>query len=100
MGSHKLNNERITEARARPANRTSSWPARDTFSFLKTEVSKSSDGMAVPITDGDETFAATARRRSAEAARRHGGCVAGKETEAAAVPTEGAGFRVLRAMAR
>ena len=53
------------------------------------------------MTDGDETFAATARRRSAEAAaRRHGGCVAGKETEVAAVPREGAGFRVLRAMAR
>jgi len=56
--------------------------------------------MAVPMTDGDETFAATARRRSAEAATRHGCCVAGKETEVAAVATEGAGFRVLRPMAR
>jgi hypothetical protein len=54
-------------------NRTSSWPAKDTFSFLKTEVSKSSDGMVVLITDGDATLAATAPRRPAEAARRHGG---------------------------
>jgi hypothetical protein len=54
-------------------NRTSSWPANDTFSFLKTEVSKSSDGMVVLITDGDATLAATAPRRPAEAARWHGG---------------------------
>ena len=71
---------------------------------MKTEVSKSSDGMAVPTTDGDATLAATARRRPAEAARRHGACAAGKETETepAAAPgaPEGAWFRVLRATAR
>lgn len=77
-------------------NRTSSWPARDTFSFLKTDVSKSSDGMVAPITCGDETLAATAPRRRppAEAARGHGGWAAGKETEPAAADLE-AGFRVL-----
>jgi hypothetical protein len=66
---------------------------------VKTEVSKSSDGPAVAMTDGDETLAATARRLPEKAASRHGGCAAGKETElAAAVVLEG--FRVLRAMAR
>jgi hypothetical protein len=77
----------------------SSWPASDTFSFLKTEVSKSSDGPAVPMTDGDETFTATARRLPAEAASRHGGCAVGKETEPAAAGVL-EGFRVLRAMTR
>jgi len=66
--------------------RTSSWPARETFSFLKTEVSKSSDGMAVPTAGGAETMAATSRRRAPDAdadeERRHAGCwVAGKETD-------------------
>jgi hypothetical protein len=64
--------------------RTSSWPARETFSLLNTEVSKSSDGMAVPTAGGAETMAATSRRRAPDAdeERRHAGCwVAGKETE-------------------
>jgi hypothetical protein len=64
---------------------------------LKTDVSKSSDGMVAPITCGDETLAATAPRRRrppAEAARGHGGWAAGKETEPAAADLE-AGFRVL-----
>jgi hypothetical protein len=51
------------------------------------------------MTDGDETFTVTARRLSAEAASRHGGCAVGKETETVAAGVL-EGFRVLRAMAR
>jgi hypothetical protein len=65
--------------------RTSSWPARETFSLLKTEVSKSSDGMAVPTAGGAETMAATSRRRrdpgAGEESRHAGWWVAGKETD-------------------
>lgn len=63
---------------------TSSWPARETFSLLNTEVSKSSEGMAAPteaVVVGAATMAATARRRAAE--RTHAGCEAGKATEEA-----------------
>lgn len=61
-------------------NRTSSWPARDTFSFLKTDVSKSSDGMVAPITCGDETLAATAPRQrgAGGGGEGHGGWAAGR----------------------
>ena len=48
------------KAITRATNQTSSWSARDAFSFLKTEVSKSNNGMAVPIADSDETFTAAA----------------------------------------
>jgi hypothetical protein len=50
--------------------------------------------MVVPITDGDATLADAARRRPAEAARRHGGWAAEKDTEPAAGVLE-VGFRVL-----
>lgn len=94
------------EWRARRARRTSSWPARETFSLLNTEVSKSSDGMAVPTAGGAETMAAKSRRRGpgadADEERRPAGCrVAGKETDEevgrvlAPAPAPAAAARVL-----
>jgi hypothetical protein len=50
--------------------------------------------------DDEGTFADTTRQRPAETNKKHGVCVAEKGMEVAAVPIEGAGFRVLRAMAR
>jgi hypothetical protein len=52
---------------------TSSWPARETFSFLKTEVSKSSEGMAA-------SGAATTAAATSRAARTRAGWETGNAT--------------------
>jgi hypothetical protein len=46
------------------------------------------------------TFTDTVRQWPEEMKKKHGACVARKGMEVAVVPMEGAGFRVLQAMAR